>query len=227
MLNVCKDLDMSKNILIFASLKKETIMAHFDISEIVNDYCEKHGLEYVNTTDGQNGYPSCVKVGIIAFTNSQQLMEVQDDLQSIFGDKADVNIEILSKKDGWSLYSHNSRFTHVHDYGFTLEERGLVDVTVPTDTELDNYVHDCIKEMTDYDIRDFETLRNFVDVAKEVWEKSSLLIHDGHVVVAPMEYFPHCGSEIIDIDEPLVMQYHDDDVTFYAYGLVIYPNDND
>ena len=95
MLKCCKDLDISKNILIFASLKKkETTMGHFDISAIVSDYCTKHELEYVNTTDGQNGYPSCVKVGICAFANSKQLTDVQAELQSIFGNKADVVIEI-------------------------------------------------------------------------------------------------------------------------------------
>ena len=221
MLNVCKDLDISKNILIFASLKKETIMVHFDISEIVAEYCANNGLEYVNTTDDKNAYPSWVKVGIIGFSNSQQLMETQDDLQSIFGDKANVNIEILSKKDGWKLYVHNPHFTCNHDYGFTLAERGLVDVTPQTDDEA-KYLKDVVsKHLVGF--CDFCGLGEFIKVCDKIWEFSELKLQEGRVITAP-DIYPYCSPSSIDTDMSMAMQYHDDDVTFYVYGLVIYPN---
>lgn len=201
-------------------------MTHFDISEIVSDYCakQKHELEYVNTTDGQNGYPSCVKVGIIGFSNSQQLMYVQDDLQSIFGDKAKVSIEILSKKDGWKLYEHNPRFTHDHDYGFTLAERCLVDVTPHTDIETE-YMKESVSNHLNA-FCDLYGFGEFVKVCEKIWEFSELKLQEGRVITAP-DIYPFCSPSSIDTDMPMAMQYHDDDVTFYAYGLVIYPNDID
>ncbi|MBR4625268.1 MAG: hypothetical protein IKO56_07015 [Alphaproteobacteria bacterium] len=198
-------------------------MANFDISDIVSDYCAKHELAYINTTDGQNGYPSCVKVGIIGFSNSQQLMETQDDLQSIFGDKANVNIEILSKKVGQTLYAHNSHFTHDHDYGFTLAERGLVDVTPTTEDETE-YMKDVVSNHLD-DFSDLYGLGAFIRVCEDIWMIGKNLT-DGRIVTAPDTY-PYCSSSSIESNTAMVMFYHDNDVTIYAYGLVIYPNDID
>jgi len=223
MLKCCKDLDMSKNILIFASLKKETTMANFDISEIVSDYCAEHKLEYVNTTDGRNGYPSWVKVGIIDFANSKQLIDVQGELQTIFGDKANVEIEILYKKDGWNLYAHDSHFTHDHDYGFTLAERDLVDVTPTTEDETE-YMKDVVSNHLD-DFSDLYGLGAFIRVCEDIWMIGENLT-DGRIVTAPDTY-PFCPSSSIESGTAIAMQFHDDDVTFYAYGLVIYPNDID
>lgn len=198
-------------------------MAHFDISEIVSDYCAKHELEYVNTTDGQNGYPSCVKVGICAFSNSKQLTDVQAELQSIFGNKANVEIEILHKKVGQQLYAHNSHFTHDHDYGFTLAERGLVNVTPQTDVETE-YMKEVVSNHLD-DFSDLYGLGEFIRVSENIWEIGQSLT-EGRIVTAP-DIYPYCSSSSIESNTAMVMFYHDNDVTVYAYGLVIYPNDID
>ena len=78
---------------------EEEFPAAFEDSFIVEelkDIADEYGLEYVETTDQRNGYPSNIKGAIIGMESFEQAEKIAA--------KYNLDIELITKHDGWQLW---------------------------------------------------------------------------------------------------------------------------
>jgi hypothetical protein len=190
------------------------------LKDILLETAEKYGLDYVQTTEGSNGYPKGLRHALIGFADPNQIYDVAHEIQDELGDNWETSIEVLQKKDGHALYQHSQFCGHVE--GYDLTDRGLIDVT-PSAKDEHEYIKVVSKMADDIDFPSLSACSEFFDLHEHIWQMSEKR-KDGEVVVAPFETYPFCDTYHIETDKPLVMQYHDDDVTFHAFGLVFYHN---
>lgn len=211
----------------------------------LQDIAQLEGLQYVETTDHHNGYPSYIEGAIIGFENYNQFDEIKKKYRNqISGNFRRVD---LYKRDGWQLWRRN--YYNTSDKPYTAEEYYRnSDCTLWYKKDLnDNWIAckefvedgwgylfekyqmdlDCIDSPSKllglikdrcnwkYDKWDLEALEDVLKNHIEVYNAIKALPKSGYCVVTTDE-------ELYKDKQPIrFMSFHDEDVTSYAICLTI------
>ena len=127
----------------------------------IYELSELTGLDYVETTEGLNGYPKNIKkvLDASALSNFKEVEEIAE--------KYTLEIIEIHRKDGWQLWESKGWINKAFE--ITSEDYGDNYATLDKMTE-DEFLEDEIKPyLNNFD--NVEELENFVNVKKEVWEE--------------------------------------------------------
>lgn len=164
----------------------------------INDIAEEYGLDLVETTTGNNGYPQALHYAVTGFKSAEELREV----------KAKYNLAAveLVRKEGHELWNR-SRAGYVEPYDLTrvydecsqfLDETGLQNAIISLGESIAN---------GDLDIDD---IADKVDLLKEVRDTLDCMGDDEFVVI---------NGKNVDTYPQTAMSYEDDG-TYHCYGLI-------
>lgn len=166
----------------------------------LRDIAEREDLEYIETTDQRNGYPSRIKGAIIGFNSFEQAQELAD--------KEHLQITTFEKRDGWDLWYRTMNsvcepFTNsCDDYGDDYSEFGKM-------SESDFIMNEVLPLIVD--CNSFESIEKLLKQKKEIFEEIENL-EDGQMVIT------NCGSYYETINMTSMSFYHD--TKNYAIGLI-------
>lgn len=150
----------------------------------LREIAENEGLSYIETTAGTNGYPQNLKFAITGFDTFEQAQELAD--------KYDLNIESFKRKDGWDLWSRDSRNMFApyqntaEDFGDNYNEFEKIDEAEFFERE--------IKPSVD-NFEDFESLETFLKDKKEVWQEIEDMEDNEIVITCYGEYYETIKKE--------------------------------
>ena len=178
-------------------------METMDLREIA----EVEGLEYFDTTNQRNGYPSHIKGAIKGFDTFEQAQEIAK--------KYDLSIESFEKKDGWSLWYRtgnrmyeefeNSEKEYGDDYdsfaGCSMEEDVFIE------SEVLPILQDCNSPTT----QSFESIMDFIKDKQQVFDEIWKASEDELVIT-------NCGQYFETIKKRSMAFYHD--THHYVIGVI-------
>lgn len=211
----------------------------------LQDIAQLEGLQYVETTDQHNGYPSHIEGAIIGFENYNQLDEVMRKyFHQISGSFRRVD---LDKRDGWQLWHRD--YTNTNNRPYTAKEyyrnsdcqlwykKDLKDCWIACKEFVeDGWGYLFEKYQMDLDYLDSPSkllglIKDRCNWEYDKWDLEALEdVLKNHIeVYDAIKALPKSGYCVVTTDEGLYkdmqpiqfMSYHDDDVTSYAIGLTI------
>lgn len=213
-------------------------------SVTLQDIAQLEDLQYVETTDQMNGYPSHIEGAIIGFESYKQFYEIKKKYRNqINGNFRRVDLE---KRDGWQLWY---RYSNPSNQPYTAEEYYRnSDCTLWYKKDLEKnwiackeFVEDgwgylfekyqidldyidspskllgLIKDRCnwEYDKWDLEVLEDVLKAHIEVYDAIKALPKSGYCVVTNDEGLYE------DMQPIQFMSFHDEDVWSFAIGLTI------
>lgn len=138
----------------------------------------QNGLELIETTSERNGYPSHLKNAIIGFDSFEEAEKIAKD--------NNLSIEIFTKKDGWQLYyrTGNSAYEPFKNgadgYGDNYSDFCSEDVDTFYEKEVKPFLGD---------FNDFDSLSDFLEKKKEIFDKLELIDEDEKVIICDGNYY--------------------------------------
>ena len=162
---------------------------------------EDNGLEYIETTNQSNGYPTALRGAIIGFETYEQAQEVADE--------HGLSIESFKKKDGWQLWyrtgydAYKAFENSADDFGDNyMGLAGGMD-------EADFFEGEVKPRLGDFD--NFEDLEKFLTAQKEIYQEIETAEENETVIVSD-------GYYVETIKNTSMSFYHDTNHT--AIGLI-------
>lgn len=165
----------------------------------LREIAEVNGLEYIETVDNGNGYPSGIEGAIIGFDNFEQAERLAE--------RYNLSTYEFFKKDGWQLWARKgnvySPFENgSSDYGDDYDEFGKM-----TESE---FVEEWVKPL-------FPDCSSFDEIKKIISEKEELFaeiesLGEGEIVIAKN------GEYYETIDKVSMSFYHD--TKHYVIGVL-------
>ena len=140
------------------------------------DLAEAFNLQWMEVTQGRNGYPSGLYKAI-----SSDNFDTFEELQN-FAKENDLIIVDLHKRDGWDLWEN--RGTMYQPYQISAEGFGDAEFQKMDESE---FFNEEIHPVTD-DIHDFNSLEKFLKAKKEIWEEIEAMEDDEIVITYDGNY---------------------------------------
>ena len=150
---------------------------------------EEKGLEFIDTTEQRNGYPSNLKRAVVGFKNYGEAKELAD----VF----DLNIESFHRRDGWGLWHREgSQSTPFEissvDYG---DDYSLIP-KMDEDEFIENQVQPILEQG-----EDFESIEAIIKTKKEVWDEVAILNDNEAVITFQGNYHTTIQIKTMDFSE--------------------------
>lgn len=143
----------------------------------LQDIAEQYDLQFVETTDQRNGYPSNINGAIIGFKSF-------DEAQAI-ADKYGLDIELITKHDGWNLWYRTGDW--MNEPLKITEDIFSDDTRLFTADDADNYFENEVKPLLD-DCDDFDNAEDIIANGKNIYQVLCELDDDEAAVVVAGEY---------------------------------------
>lgn len=147
------------------------------IVEELSDIADEYNLEYVETTDQRNGYPSNIKGAIIGFKSFDEARAIAD--------KYGLDIELIAKHDGWNLWYRTGDW--MNEPLKITEDIFSDDTRLFTAEDADNYFENEVKPLLD-DCDDFDNAEDIIANGKKIYQVLCELDGDEAAVVVAGEY---------------------------------------
>lgn len=154
--------------------------AAFEDSFLVEDLidiAEEYDLQFVETTDQRNGYPSNIKGAIIGMESFELAEEIAK--------KYNLDIELITRHDGWQLWYRTG--------GWMNEPLKITEDIFSDDTRLftaedaDDYFENEVKPLLE-DCDDFDAAEEIIANGKKIYQVLCELDDDEAAVVVAGEY---------------------------------------
>lgn len=157
--------------------------------DLTKEYAEKWGLDFIETTTGQNGFPRHLRPGLKGFESVEQMEaakisilaearqgieaarkagEVDEDEARRQSDSLKASYIAAWQRDGWSLWN----YTTSNPDPYTLEDRDLVDITpsVDRDDEM-GYTAATLSDLTEAGALDPGEVEERIRWARAIWDE--------------------------------------------------------
>lgn len=138
----------------------------------LRDIADEYGLEYVETTDQRNGYPSNIMGAIIGMDN----FDIAEEIAA----KYNLDIELINKRDGWQLWHRTGNWA-VEPLKIT-EDVFSDDTRLFTADDADEYFANEVKPFLE-DCDGFDSAMEIIANGKTVYGQLCLLGNDEAAVV--------------------------------------------
>jgi len=136
----------------------------------MQDIASENGLQFVETTDQMNGYPSNIKGAIIGFDDFEQA--------EALAKQTGLELRVISKRDGWDLWYRGFNTSKP----LTITEEDFGDgFSFITDGDEKAFYENEVKPFLD-DFDNLDDLMAFLEKKQEIADKING-IGDGYVVV--------------------------------------------
>ncbi len=142
----------------------------------LREIAAEYDLQFVETTDQMNGYPSNIKGAIIGMENFEQAEEVAA--------KYNLDIEVIEKRNGWQLWYRTSNWA-TEPLNITEEDFGD-DYCFLRDEE--GFFENEVKPFLD-DFESIDDLMEFLKQKKEIEEALSTAGDEYVVVTCQGKYY--------------------------------------
>ena len=172
------------------------------------DLAHEWRLNIVEVTQGLNGYPKGLYRAIAGF-------DTYEDAK-IFADEIDGEVVLLSRRDGYALYTNKGRaYEGIERAKYINEEEYKV---FKKALDFESWAKEDIEEMLKIG-EDIFSIRDTLDSMCEIYEEISDMSEDSIALVG-YDYSYYIEDEYVTI-------LHDDDVTTYMIAVVDYETDED
>lgn len=138
----------------------------------LREIAEEYDLQFVETTDQRNGYPSNIMGAIIGMDN----FDIAEELAA----KYNLDIELITKHDGWQLWYRTGNWA-VEPLKIT-EDIFSDDTRLFTADDADDYFANEVKPFLE-DCDDFDSALEIIANGKTVYSQLCLLGEDEAAVV--------------------------------------------
>ncbi|MDO6737055.1 hypothetical protein [Wenyingzhuangia sp. 2_MG-2023] len=165
--------------------------------DTINAILENENLDYIEITQGSNGYPKNLYRAITG-SNFKNFKELEE-----FADKHNLEVFKAHKKDGWQLWesqgwTNKPIKASEDDYG---DDYGSINY-MEFDNEEDFISREISKTISEDTDLNFEGLESFINSKKELWEKIESLEEDELIIT-------HFGVYSDTVKEESLTFYHD------------------
>lgn len=128
--------------------------------ELLETIAYENGLEYIETTTGQNGYPLCIRGAVIGFETFEEAEKIAKE--------HGLRITTFFKRAGWQLYQRNGDTTY-EPLKITSRDYGD-DYSQYTSDDVEDFFEEQVAPfLGEFD--NFEDLQSFIDGRKKIYEE--------------------------------------------------------
>lgn len=126
---------------------------------LLRELADNNGLQFIETTSGNNGYPQDLKPALIGFNDYEEAEE--------FAQEHGLQTYIFHKRDGWQLWQRSK--PAYEPMTITSDDYGD-DYNMFTHDELDDYFGNEVKPRLD-DFDNMEELKKFLNNQEEIMDE--------------------------------------------------------
>lgn len=155
--------------------------------ELLENIAYENGLEYIETTTGQNGYPSCIRGAVIGFETFEEAEKIAKE--------HGLRITTFFKRAGWQLYQRNGDTTY-EPLKITSRDYGD-DYSQYTSDDVEDFFEEQVAPfLGEFD--NFEDLQSFIDGRKKIYEELSVIDETQLVIECMGQYHETIDRKLME-----------------------------
>lgn len=174
----------------------------------IADLADTYGLNYDESTESGNGYPTNLKHFLHGFSDWNDLQEIAEE--------TGLTPYVFKIKNGWSLYARHSQALEPFNYCSALLGDNYNDISAHSDdffeNEFKHVVNDALENCYGFD--DLQIVKDLINKYEQLNEQLSEYDENDYLI------FDTQNREIIGKVENESLSYSDNDVSNYLIGLI-------